>query len=472
LTKITFLGGIDEIGGNCFVVEDKDTRLLLDFGMRYSLKQKYFEEYLKPRSASGIEDVLTLGLIPNRLELYRADLLRMLGKKASPEPYVDGVLLSHIHYDHSANISYLDERVPIYSSNITELYAKTLIETGTRNIETEVYNFKPRPLLNQGAPPVVRIFKTFDPGAEFKVGSIRVHSFPVDHSVAGATSYLLECSDSSLVYTGDLRLHGPFGSQTRQSLDRIASEEPDLLLCEGTRIDDDDRSSEADVKKKVLRVVRKCKQLIVADFAPRDVFRLSTFHQIAKQLGRRLLITKQDAYLVRELRKIPSLQSLLPSIDDDSILIYVDRKRSGTYQSGDYGTWEREFLTLSNSVRSDYVHEHQGSIMACMGFFDINELIDIKPKKGSIYVESISEPHNEEQEIDVERLNNWLDFFGLAKFHFHSSGHACAADLKSIAQKVRPKRLIPIHTEHPAFFREIHDDVTLVKRGQTISFSG
>jgi len=471
LTKITFLGGIDEIGGNCFMVEDKDTRLLLDFGMRYSLKQKYFEEYLKPRSASGIEDVLTLGLIPSRLEFYRADLLRMMGKKAPPEPYVDGLLLSHIHYDHSANISYLDERVPIYSSNITELYAKTLIETGTRNIETEVYNFKPRPLLNQGAPPVARTFKTFDPRAEFRVGSITVRSFPVDHSVAGATSYLLECSDSSLVYTGDLRLHGPFGSQTLQSLERMASQEPDLFLCEGTRIDDNDRSSEADVKKRTLEVARKCKQLIVADFAPRDVFRLSTFHQIAKELGRKLLITKQDAYLMRELRKTPSLQGLLPSIDDDSILIYVDRKKSGTYRSGDYGTWEREFLTLSNSVRSDYVHDHQGSIIACMGFFDINELIDIKPKKGSIYIESISEPHNEEQEIDVDRLNNWLDFFRLRKFHFHSSGHAGANDLRSMAQTVKPKRLIPIHTEKPRLFTDIHQNVTLVQLGDTIDLA-
>jgi hypothetical protein len=30
MTKVTFLGGINEIGGNCFLVEDKDTRLLLD----------------------------------------------------------------------------------------------------------------------------------------------------------------------------------------------------------------------------------------------------------------------------------------------------------------------------------------------------------------------------------------------------------------------------------------------------------
>ncbi|MCX6659618.1 MAG: MBL fold metallo-hydrolase, partial [Candidatus Bathyarchaeota archaeon] len=138
MTKITFLGGINEIGGNCFLVEDKDTRLLLDFGLRYSVRQKYFEEYLKPRTACGIADVLAMGLIPNLPEFYRRDLLEMIGCECSSEPCLDGLLLSHIHYDHSANISYLDERVPIYSSEITRLYAKVLMESGKRSIETEV----------------------------------------------------------------------------------------------------------------------------------------------------------------------------------------------------------------------------------------------------------------------------------------------------------------------------------------------
>ncbi|MFC1505724.1 MBL fold metallo-hydrolase [Thermoproteota archaeon] len=467
MTKITFLGGVNEIGGNCFFVEDKDTKVLLDFGLRYKIRQKYFEEYLQPRTSCGLADVLTMGLIPDMPDFYRKDLLAMMGCECSPDPCLDGVLLSHIHYDHSANISFLDERVPVYSSEITELYAKVLIESGSRRFEKEVYDFKPRP--SGGGEKIGRIFKTFQPYSEFDVGSIHVHSFPVDHSVAGASAYLLECSDMSLFFTGDFRLHGPLGYQTEKSLEKMAEHDPDLLLCEGTRIDDVEINSEKEVEESSLEIANGCKQLIIADFAARDIFRLSTFHQIAQKLDRKLLITKQDAYLIRELCKVDSLKKFIPSIDADSVLIYIDRKDSGTYDDRDYNVWEREFLTHQNAVRSKYIHENQDKVIACMSFFDINELIDIKPKEGSIYIESISEPHNEEQEVDVERLNNWLDFFGLAKYHIHASGHVNALDLKSVANTIKPKELIPIHTEKPELFKTIHDNVTIVEQGQTIS---
>lgn len=94
LAKITFLGGVNEIGGNCFLVEDKDTKVLLDFGLRYKIRQKYFEEYLQPRTSCGLADVLTMGLIPDMPDFYRKDLLAMMGCECSPDPCLDGVLLS------------------------------------------------------------------------------------------------------------------------------------------------------------------------------------------------------------------------------------------------------------------------------------------------------------------------------------------------------------------------------------------
>jgi predicted metal-dependent RNase len=49
-TRITFYGGVHEIGGNKFLVEDKGTKIFLDFGMQTSKVNRYFAEFVNPRT--------------------------------------------------------------------------------------------------------------------------------------------------------------------------------------------------------------------------------------------------------------------------------------------------------------------------------------------------------------------------------------------------------------------------------------
>ena len=54
---------------------------------------------------------------------------------------------------------------------------------------------------------------------------------------------------------------------------------------------------------------------------------------------------------------------------------------------------------------------------------------------------------------------------------FHVSGHASGPDLKRIVETIRPKKLIPIHTEQPELYREMVGDITDVmipERGEPI----
>lgn len=49
----------------------------MDFGKSFSRRAKFFEEYINPRVANGIEDYLTMGLLPNIQGIYRDDLMKM-----------------------------------------------------------------------------------------------------------------------------------------------------------------------------------------------------------------------------------------------------------------------------------------------------------------------------------------------------------------------------------------------------------
>ena len=48
-----------------------------------------------------------------------------------------------------------------------------------------------------------------------------------------------------------------------------------------------------------------------------------------------------------------------------------------------------------------------------------------------------------------EKMNNWLEQFGLERIHAHGSGHASGMDFNEI----KPKALIPIHIEYPSLFK-------------------
>ncbi len=102
LTSLTFYGGVNEIGGNKILLEDKDTKIFLDFGKSFSRRAKYFEEYINPRTSNGIVDFLMMGLVPDIRGVYRDDLMKMAGRKTQ-EPDVDAVLLSHAHADHAVD---------------------------------------------------------------------------------------------------------------------------------------------------------------------------------------------------------------------------------------------------------------------------------------------------------------------------------------------------------------------------------
>jgi len=456
-TSLTFYGGINEIGGNKILLEDSkaDTKLFLDFGLNYSEYGKYFEEYMKPRVGNGITDLVELGLLPHPKKLqgfYRIDMLKIGNYPIHDEPDFDGILLSHAHFDHSAYITFADERIPVYSSEITIAILKALLECGNPSFDTEIYAFKRRPS-KRGQPRIERNWQKVESGKKFKVGNLEVKPFSVDHSIPGAMSYLIYTSEGTIFYSGDFRMHGTYGYLTKKMLEEIEDEEVDLMLCEGTRINDVENQSEELVKKRSHEVISNCNELVIADYAFKDLTRFNTFYEIAKENDRKLAIQLKDAYLIKELRHLIKLPDITK---DENILIYLDKRRSGTYCEEDYDKkWMKEIYKLDNIIPGEEIHKRQEEIIVRLSFWDLNELIDMKPNRGSQYIHSMCEPFNEEMAISEKRLKNWLKHFSLPYNHIHCSGHANALELEETINLIKPKKLLPIHTENPEMFKDL-----------------
>ncbi|MEM4250249.1 MAG: MBL fold metallo-hydrolase [Candidatus Bathyarchaeia archaeon] len=415
--KLTFYGGVNEIGGNKVLLEDMDTRVLLDFGMSFSERRRFYHEpYLSPRDEKGL---LEFGILPALKGVYRFDPSR---------PVVDAVLLSHPHSDHASCVCFLNREIPVYCGETTSSLLRSLSEVRAKSFETDIDGLE------------VRTFRT---GDRFKVGNLEVEPVHVDHSVPGAYGFIVHTSEGAVVYTGDFRVHGVKAQMTREFVEKAEQAEPAVMICEGTNIGGADVSSEDEVKAKLDKVVRETDRLVLADFSYADIDRFRTFYEVAQKNKRCLAISMRQAYIFDRLKHDEGLD--LPEIDDGNLVVFQrGRKR--------FHKWEDELRTRLNVKESRDIKNMQESVLMVCSLFDLRELIDIRPKSGSSYIHSASEPVNEEGEIEFNKLLNWLDHFGLPMYQIHCSGHIMPNELKSITAEISPKKIYPIHTEHPELF--------------------
>ena len=468
MTSLTFYGGVNEIGGNKILLEDKDTKVFLDFGKSFGRRNKFFEEYLNPRTANGIVDFLTMGLLPDISGAYRDDLLVLAGRKPE-EPDIDAVLLTHAHADHADYISFLHEDIPIYMGDTCHLILKALEERSSRTLEKEVLSFRTRPY-NRRDPLIERTVNTFRTGDKFKVGSLEVEPIHVDHSVPGAYGFIIYTSEGPVAYTGDIRLHGTKSQMTRDFIEKTKEAKPVALICEGTRINKNGKEeSEEGVYNDSSKIVSGSDRLVFADFNFKDVDRMRTFYNIAKENGRKFVVKLNDAYFLKYLSQDPKLN--VPKLDDEDIVIYLPKKGSGTYSESDYKGAEKQFIDNHNVWTAEEISKKKSKVLCAMGFYSFTSLIDIRPRPGAIYIHSASEPYTEEQEISEDRVENWLAHFKMNKFQCHCSGHAQGRELLETVSEINAKTLYPVHTEHPEAYRSVSKDMILVEEGKTYDIS-
>jgi len=101
----------------------------------------------------------------------------------------------------------------------------------------------------------------------------------------------------------------------------------------------------------------------------------------------------------------------------------------------------------------------------------LNEIIDINPSAGALYIRALSEPFDLEGEIDEQRIKNWLKFFKINLpsseiINIHASGHISGIELKKFISLVKPIKLFPIHTQHPEEFSKFKGVITNIEVGK------
>jgi ribonuclease J len=386
--RLTFLGGLGEIGRNCACLEVGGRILIIDCGLMFP-----------DLSMPGVDLVL-----PD---------FSWLREHADR---VEACVLTHGHEDHVGALSYLlqDLSFPIYGSTLTLGLARSRIEEGGLLERTELIPVRD--------------------GERRWIGPFDVEFIPVAHSVPHGFAVAVHTPQGVILHSGDWKIDLMPVDGRRTDLSRIGSiattEGVRLLLADSTNAEEPGHTvSEREVGATLRRLFdeHRRQRIVVACFAS-HIHRIQEICDAATEHGRVV------ATLGRSMAKNVTLarQLGLLRVDDHHL---VDIEQIGNLPP------ERVCVVSTGS---------QGEPMSALALMAAGENRWVKlSADDTVILSSHAIPGNEHsvaRVIDgIHRLGADVVHSGLAPVHV--SGHAKQEEIKTLLSVARPEYFIPVHGE-------------------------
>jgi ribonuclease J len=388
--KIVFLGGLGEIGRNCFCLEVENRILVVDCGIMF------------PEA-----DMPGVDLVLPDFTYLRENADR-----------VEGVFLTHAHEDHAGGLAFLlrDVSMPIYGSPLSLGLARNRIEEAGMLGRTELI-------------PV-------HDGERRQIGPFDCEFIPVTHSVPHAFATAYHTPVGTILHSGDFKLDlTPVdGRKTDLALlGEIARRDGGvtLLLSDSTNAERPGFTpSESTVGASMRTVFRDHpdQRIIVASFAS-HLHRVRQVCEAAINAGRRI------AFLGRSMVQNVALGREMGMLDIPPGRV-IDIDEVARYAPGDV------CIVCTGS---------QGEPMSALSLMAAHEHKHIKVSSDDVVIISAHAiPGNESS---VSRVIDSLYRAGAEVIHggnspVHVSGHASQEELKFLLDLVQPKWFVPVHGEY------------------------
>jgi ribonuclease J len=288
----------------------------------------------------------------------------------------------------------------------------------------------------------------------------------VDHSMYVTCAYEFETSRGRIVLATDLRRHGRLADKTEEFVAAMESDRPEVLLLEGTRLGraGDVRTTERQARARISELVSDAeRRLVIAILNPNNLERLSAFVAAAGRAGRSVVVSP------RTMVAIEAIEAALPKfcLGLDGVMV-LDPPRSSR------PTWHKDLRERHDDrlLSLEQVRREPDRFVLATTAARRPEWIDVDPQ-GALLIYSASAAYSTEGRGEHEAIRLWARMYdmkvagllpnGRVDPFLCPSGHLHEEDLREICERVRPERLIPIHTDAPERFRDlVHGNTRVV----------
>ena len=387
--KITFLGGLGEIGRNCACIEVDDRIMLIDCGLMFP-----------DLDMLGVDLVL-----PDFTYLYdNADR-------------IEGCIATHGHEDHTGGLAFLlrDVSFPIYGSELTLGLAKNRIEEAGLLDRTEFIPVKD--------------------GERRKIGPFDCEFIPVTHSVPHGFATAFHTPQGVILHSGDFKIDLTPVDGRLTDLSRMGSLAHDpgvrLLMADSTNAEEKGHSASETSVGQVLYDLfhaHEGRRIITACFA-------SHVHRVQQIANAAIAFDRKIATLGMSMKKNVKLARSMGLLDipEDAL---VDIEKIDKYEPG-------QVCIISTGS--------QGEPMSALALMAATESrwLTLTPDD-TVILSSHPIPGNE---MNVSKVIDGLVRQGVEVVYsgiadVHASGHAKSEELKTYQSILKPEWFIPVHGEY------------------------
>jgi len=404
---LTIHRGTHEIGGSCVELQTKQARILIDLGL--------------PLTEDKPKD--------------KKQLIKLLPKGLNDMPELDAILISHAHPDHYGLLSFLHQDVPMYMSKGT----KKLIEISY--------------IFNQSNCDLKHV-TTIEAWKPFEIKDIKITPYLVDHSGFDAMAFLIEAENKRIFYSGDFRGHGRkdilFKTMIKDPIPSI-----DYLIMEGTMLtrSKEGYKTEEDIEKEMVSILNSNRLTFLA-CSSQNIDRIVSAYKACRKTDTIFVI---DPYTACVLDTLKDIAKGVPQYNwGRNMKVFCI---PGTYSDIVFNKLKM-YKFGKNKITKEEVFSLKDKMLVKDSYTMRNIFRNHKLLKGTKVIYSMWEGYLDKQKSFWEKNN-------VPIIKLHTSGHAYVQELIKFVDAMKPKYIIPIHTENPKEFKEtFKTDVILLEDGE------